>query len=136
MDRRHFFKSASVAGSSVLLPESVLGTIQTSHAQSAEQSQQAKQFLDNLRLTPLRGFHGQNISCDYLQVEGKIPSDLRGVFYRNGPGLFERGGQRYHHWFDGDGLVHAWRFTDHGVHIKRDLSALKNLLQNQKHKNF
>jgi carotenoid cleavage dioxygenase len=70
-------------------------------------------------MTPLRGYQGQDVSCQRAAVEGKLPRELRGVFYRNGPGLFERGvgadRQRYSHWFDGDGLVHAWRFTDQGV---------------------
>lgn len=45
-----------------------------------------------------------------LHVEGKIPQDLHGTLYRNGPALFERFGQRYGHWFDGDGAVSAVRF--------------------------
>ena len=41
-------------------------------------------------------------------IEGRWPTELQGVFYRNGPARFELGGERYHHWFDGDGMVHAW----------------------------
>lgn len=72
-------------------------------------------FTGPAELTPLRGFTGQDVSCDAASIEGRLPAALRGVFYRNGPGLFERGGQRYQHWFDGDGLVHAWKFTGQGV---------------------
>lgn len=50
-----------------------------------------------------------------LAVEGTLPKALRGVFYRNGPARHERGGLRYRHWFDGDGMVHAYRFTDEGI---------------------
>ncbi|MBV1775421.1 carotenoid oxygenase family protein [Burkholderiaceae bacterium DAT-1] len=63
----------------------------------------------------LAGYQGQDLSCDAAWIEGTLPDDLRGVFYRNGPALFERGGKRYQHWFDGDGMVHAWRFSDKGV---------------------
>jgi carotenoid cleavage dioxygenase len=42
-------------------------------------------------------------------VEGRMPAELQGTFFRNGPGRFELGGERYHHWFDGDGYVQAWR---------------------------
>ena len=42
-------------------------------------------------------------------VKGRIPADLQGVFYRNGPGRFELGGERYHHWFDGDGFAQRWQ---------------------------
>jgi carotenoid cleavage dioxygenase-like enzyme len=49
------------------------------------------------------------------QIEGKWPRALRGTLYRNGPALFERAGTRYEHWFDGDGMVHAWQIGDGGV---------------------
>lgn len=41
-------------------------------------------------------------------ISGRIPEELQGSFYRNGPGRFELGGERYHHWFDGDGFVQRW----------------------------
>ncbi len=41
-------------------------------------------------------------------VKGRLPRDLQGSFYRNGPGRFELGGERYHHWFDGDGFAQRW----------------------------
>ncbi|MCC2957169.1 carotenoid oxygenase family protein [Massilia sp. IC2-477] len=41
-------------------------------------------------------------------VSGRLPRDLEGSFYRNGPGRFELGGERYHHWFDGDGFAQRW----------------------------
>lgn len=45
-----------------------------------------------------------------LRVEGKIPADLRGTLFRNGPAIFSRFGQRYPHWFDADGAVSAVKF--------------------------
>jgi carotenoid cleavage dioxygenase len=41
-------------------------------------------------------------------LSGRLPADLQGSFYRNGPGRFELGGERYHHWFDGDGFAQRW----------------------------
>ncbi|MYM80946.1 apocarotenoid-15,15'-oxygenase [Duganella sp. FT50W] len=53
-------------------------------------------------------------------VLGHLPKDLNGVFYRNGPGRFELGGERYHHWFDGDGFAQRWQIRDGKVsHIGR-----------------
>lgn len=46
-----------------------------------------------------------------LRVEGRVPDELVGTMYRNGPGLFSNHGHRYRHWFDGDGLVSAVRFA-------------------------
>ncbi len=38
-------------------------------------------------------------------ITGQIPADFTGTLFRNGPGRLERGGQRYHHPFDGDGMI-------------------------------
>lgn len=59
-------------------------------------------------------------------VSGHWPEALRGTLYRNGPGLFERGGQRYQHWFDGDGLIQAWKIGADGVtHQSRFVNTAK-----------
>jgi carotenoid cleavage dioxygenase len=50
-----------------------------------------------------------------LQLHGRWPAELRGRFYRNGPALMERGSERYHHWFDGDGMVQ--QFTIEGGQV-------------------
>src|SRR3954468_5943968 len=43
---------------------------------------------------------------DYVpRVEGRLPAGLEGSLYRNGPGLFERGGRRKPHLLAADGLV-------------------------------
>ena len=45
-----------------------------------------------------------------LIVEGEIPKDLFGSYYRNGPDpqFPPRGGN--YHWFGGDGMIHAFHF--------------------------
>jgi all-trans-8'-apo-beta-carotenal 15,15'-oxygenase len=55
--------------------------------------------------------------CSTPRVEGEIPAFLRGTYYLNGPARFERGGGRYRHWLDGDGMVCALRFGDGGAHL-------------------
>jgi carotenoid cleavage dioxygenase-like enzyme len=52
------------------------------------------------------------------EVEGKIPGELRGSLYRNGPGLFERGGLRKPHLLDGDGLIQRLSFADGTAHYQ------------------
>jgi carotenoid cleavage dioxygenase-like enzyme len=49
------------------------------------------------------------------EIRGEVPGYLRGTYYLNGPARFERGGQRYRHWLDGDGMVCALRFAADGV---------------------
>ena len=61
------------------------------------------------------------------EIEGTLPSGLRGVYYANGPSRFERAGQRYRHWLDGDGLVHRLSFTEEGVrHTTRFVDSVKS----------
>jgi all-trans-8'-apo-beta-carotenal 15,15'-oxygenase len=45
------------------------------------------------------------------EIEGEMPPFLRGTYYLNGPARFARGGFRYRHWLDGDGMVCALRFA-------------------------
>lgn len=45
-------------------------------------------------------------------LAGKIPSELQGSLYRNGPGCLERGNKRVGHWFDGDGAILAVHFNE------------------------
>ena len=48
---------------------------------------------------------------DIVDVEGTIPADLKGTFYKVGPGNFERNGKSFEHVLDGDGFVMA-------IHLK------------------
>lgn len=46
-----------------------------------------------------------------LEIIGEVPRELNGSFYRNGPDpQFSPPGK--YHWFDGDGMVHAFHFDD------------------------
>jgi all-trans-8'-apo-beta-carotenal 15,15'-oxygenase len=49
------------------------------------------------------------------QVEGRLPDDLRGTLYRNGPGQFEQFGRAYAHPFEADGAITAVRVDDLGA---------------------
>ncbi len=61
-----------------------------------------------------------------LDVRGAWPAELRGTVYRNGPGRHEIGGLRYRHWFDGDGMVQAFRFADGRIsHLGRIVETAK-----------
>lgn len=51
-------------------------------------------------------------------IDGEIPLDLRGTLFRNGPGLFDIGGQPIHHPFDGDGMVCAITFDQGKAHFR------------------
>jgi len=50
-------------------------------------------------------YAGGTTNYEITDVEGVIPATLRGTVFRNGPGNFERGGRRFKHVLDGDGLI-------------------------------
>ena len=53
----------------------------------------------------------EEVSIDQLRVKGEIPKDFAGAYYRNGPNP-KKTPSGMHHWFDGDGMVHAIFFED------------------------
>lgn len=60
-------------------------------------------------LTGWKTFGRESIGPTAATLEGRWPGSLAGTLFRNGPGWFDRAGVRYQHWFDGDGLMQAWR---------------------------
>ncbi|MBI3796342.1 MAG: carotenoid oxygenase family protein, partial [Deltaproteobacteria bacterium] len=52
-----------------------------------------------------------------LVVEGEIPNELDGTLYRNGPNPQFAPRGRYH-WFDGDGMIHAFTIRDGKAHYR------------------
>jgi len=71
----------------------------------------AKPFPNHPNL--IGGFAPIQMECDApdLVVVGEIPRELNGTFYRNGPNpqFAPRG---MHHWFGGDGMIHAFMIRD------------------------
>lgn len=62
-------------------------------------------------------------------VAGALPSSLRGVLYRNGPGRMEAGGVRYQHPFDGDGLVLRFSFDGQRVRYRNRFVRTREALE-------
>ncbi len=62
------------------------------------------------------------------RLTGRIPDGLRGTLYRNGPARHEIGPFRYHHWFDGDGMLQAWRIGPEGVSHRARMIATRKYL--------
>ena len=54
------------------------------------------------------------------RLEGEVPREIHGTLYRNGPSqrVLPAAGYEALHLFDGDGLVHAFRFDDGAVHYR------------------
>ncbi|GCL61381.1 carotenoid oxygenase family protein [Pseudaquabacterium pictum] len=50
-----------------------------------------------------------------LRLHGRLPAGLQGSLLRNGPARHSLGGQRYHHWFDGDGMLQRYTLGARGI---------------------
>lgn len=70
-------------------------------------------FAPGLERAFLRPPEERSVAID--TVAGRLPAFLRGSWYMNGPARFERGGQRFSHWLDGDGMVAAVHFGPDGL---------------------
>ncbi len=73
--------------------------------------------IDNPYLHGLFAPITREISAAKLEVQGEIPRDLYGAYYRNGPNSAHAPLNRYH-WFDGDGMVHGIWFENGEAHYR------------------
>jgi all-trans-8'-apo-beta-carotenal 15,15'-oxygenase len=67
-----------------------------------------------------RGYESQPDEFNYWieDIEGEIPPDLQGTFFKNGPGLLDINGHRIAHPFDGDGMISAITFKKGRAHYQ------------------
>lgn len=118
MLRRDLLKGMVAFGSACAVPLSakVFGRELTN---STELTNAKTQFNHALQQEPgLIGFANieANFAPSKLKLEGALPNDLKGVFYRNGPGKHERGDIRYQHLFEGDGMVQRFEIGNGEIH--------------------
>ena len=68
----------------------------------------------------------ERLAAPLQTLRGRLPAGLVGTLWRNGPAEHDRFGHRYDHWFDGDGMMQAFRFDGAGVaHRARILDTPK-----------
>ncbi|ACB54273.1 carotenoid oxygenase [Crocosphaera subtropica ATCC 51142] len=65
-------------------------------------------------------------------IEGQIPPDLQGTLFRNGPGLFEVGGESIGHVFDADGMLRVFRFQEGKIYFQNRYIRTEGYLKEQK----
>ena len=86
----------------------------------------------NPRLIGFETARAEEFAAPLTTLSGRLPPELAGVLWRNGPAEHERYGHRYGHWFDGDGMVQAFTFTGTGVvHRARILNTPKRRRETQ-----
>ena len=105
--QRRELLTAAAAGLATTLGAALAGTAQAKPADAAVFAANVKQ---QPLLAPFAGVDDVTGNRDSgpLLLRGRWPAELRGRFYRNGPALMQRGTERYHHWFDGDGMVQQY----------------------------
>ena len=99
LNRRHALQALAALGGAGLTAQAA--------ARPAAAAEFAAAVARQPLLTPFKGVTdttGERFT-ERLATRGRWPAALAGRFYRNGPALYERNGERYHHWFDGDGMV-------------------------------
>lgn len=104
MNRRRFLQTISSA--------TLLGT---APAWSSTPKSAAQMFQEAIVREPwLAAYQSvQHLAYDSkVKFSGKLPDALRGILYRNGPAQREIAGYRYNHWFEGNGMVHAYTMGD------------------------
>ena len=86
----------------------------------------ARALAGDPRLIGFATAKAESLAAPLATLGGRLPPGLAGVLWRNGPAEHERFGQRYRHWFDGDGMVQAFAFSDGRVaHRARVLDTPK-----------
>ncbi|MGD9539141.1 MAG: carotenoid oxygenase family protein [Alphaproteobacteria bacterium] len=111
INRRRLLQGAALAG----MAGAVAPLLPFARAKAAAPpSEEWKQAFDTALKTDPHLLGWQGVTVEALDapspvLEGAWPAELAGTFYRNGPAQHERGGARYRHWFDGDGMVQAFR---------------------------
>ncbi len=66
-----------------------------------------------------------------IPIEGKLPAGLQGTLYRTGPARFKLGSTQYTHWFDGDGMVQAFRLQDGRASHRGQLLRTPKLIEEE-----
>ncbi len=80
-----------------------------------------------------KGYTSQTEEYDYWidEIEGEIPAQLEGTFFRNGPGLLDIDGTEIRHPFDGDGMICAVTFTRGRAHFRNRFVRTEGFVREQ-----
>lgn len=128
MNRRRFLRDLLSTAAALALAPSLV------RAEVAYPSDSAR-FAHGLAQRPwLAGWKtvgNESLGPTAATLEGRLPKALAGVLYRNGPAQFDRAGFRYKHWFDGDGMMNAWRIQGGSVEHRARMIATRKFAREQ-----
>ena len=125
MDRRTFNKILIGSITASTLPGTLL-------AQSpiGNQAMFFKALAEKPWLLGYLGIQQTELQGNIRIVSGKLPSDLRGHLYRNGPAMHNIGSDRFSHWFDAPGMVQKFTFANNKIsHHGRLIETARNVAE-------
>lgn len=118
--RRNFLGAASLIG---LAP---LGAMHAAASEDDWSGEFARALERNPMLLGWRSVRADRLQCE-ARIDGRLPADLQGTFFRNGPAVLDRFGVRYRHWFEGDGMLQAFRFDGRRISHRARVVATPKL---------
>nr|WP_314438063.1 carotenoid oxygenase family protein [uncultured Brevundimonas sp.] len=98
--RRAFLMGAAALSAAVATPEATRAAVALNLAAQADWALATRDLEADVPRQTMRLVHG------------RAPRGLSGALYRNGPAKFRRPGGSATHWFDGDGMMRAFRIQD------------------------
>ena len=128
MDRRQFNRGAALSAAAIggMFPRLVTGALAGGSWADAFERALEK----NPSLLGYQTVASRKLATDTPVIEGKLPDSLTGTLFRNGPAQHNLKDERYHHWFDGDGMVNAYRFAGGTMsHLGRIVETKKYLAE-------
>ena len=116
MDRRELLRRLLAASSASSLLQLLPSTSAHADTLDAPDTWQAQFDASNVPWKSAFATPKGDLPLTAVKVRGRFPDAVAGTLYRIGPAGHDLGGQRYHHWFDGDGMAHRFVIAGNEVH--------------------
>jgi carotenoid cleavage dioxygenase-like enzyme len=128
MDRRRFLHRFLAGSAALALAPRLL---RAEVAVASDSARFAQALAKEPWLAGWKDVAAESLGPTVATLDGRWPKELAGTLYRNGPARFERAGLRYRHWFDGDGMLHAWRCANGRVEHRARMVATSKYVREQ-----
>lgn len=128
MNRRHFLRNFATGAAALAFAP---GLLRAEVAVASDSTRFARGLAEKPWLAGWKTIGREALGPTTAALDGRLPRDLAGVLYRNGPAWFERAGFRYKHWFDGDGMLHAWKIGHDGITHRARMVATPKFTREQ-----
>jgi carotenoid cleavage dioxygenase-like enzyme len=127
--RRRFLRNLISGATVVALAPTLL---QGQNAWAGDPAEFARGLREYPWMAGWKSATAESLGPTAVQIKGRLPAGFAGTLYRNGPAWTERAGFRYEHWFDGDGMVHGWRFDGPQLIHRARMVATPKFVREQK----